>query len=151
MNKSEYMKEWRKRTGYVSPKRTAEEWRDYRRRKKLGLVPKPRKKMSPEEKREAYNQAMRKWNKTPNGRAYNLRRRDRVKDPLVKEYVGILMNDPCSYCNGPGGEIDHIVPVSKGGETVWDNLTAACRNCNAQKRDMSLLTFLLKRKGGGIS
>lgn len=40
-------------------------------------------------------------------------------------------------------EIDHIVPVSKNGSSDWDNLTAACRDCNAEKRDKPLLGFLL--------
>lgn len=35
--------------------------------------------------------------------------------------------------DGTGLEIDHIVPVSKGGKTVFDNLTVLCRPCNQFK------------------
>ena len=33
------------------------------------------------------------------------------------------------------GNIDHIVPRSRGGEHRWDNVAAACRDCNLRKRD----------------
>jgi 5-methylcytosine-specific restriction endonuclease McrA len=31
-------------------------------------------------------------------------------------------------------QFDHMTPVSRGGETVDENLTTACRDCNRQKR-----------------
>jgi 5-methylcytosine-specific restriction endonuclease McrA len=58
---------------------------------------------------------------------------------------GYLLRDPCSYCGGTAGEVDHIIPRSKGGSEDWDNLTATCRSCNARKRTIPLLTFLLRR------
>jgi 5-methylcytosine-specific restriction endonuclease McrA len=30
---------------------------------------------------------------------------------------------------------DHIIPVSRGGSSTWDNLQAAHRSCNSRKRD----------------
>lgn len=41
----------------------------------------------------------------------------------------------CQYCGGQAESIDHIVPKSKGGPHAWDNVVAACRRCNARKRD----------------
>lgn len=40
----------------------------------------------------------------------------------------------CQYC-GSGSELtfDHVVPRSKGGRTVWDNVCAACSPCNLRK------------------
>lgn len=32
-------------------------------------------------------------------------------------------------------EIEHVVPVSRGGLHSWDNVRLACAKCNAQKRD----------------
>jgi hypothetical protein len=54
----------------------------------------------------------------------------------------------CSYCGAPGSEaeleIDHIIPVSKGGSNHIANLTTACRTCNQQKSDS--LDFTSKKK-----
>jgi 5-methylcytosine-specific restriction endonuclease McrA len=30
---------------------------------------------------------------------------------------------------------DHVVPVSRGGECVWENCVTACKNCNQRKDD----------------
>jgi len=45
----------------------------------------------------------------------------------------------CSYCLEFVGydfaTNDHIVPVSKGGLTSWENCTLACKSCNNKKGD----------------
>lgn len=60
-------------------------------------------------------------------------------------YAKILRNDPCSYCGAPTEHLDHIVPLSKGGDHDWTNLTAACASCNLSKGTDSLLHFMLRR------
>lgn len=32
-------------------------------------------------------------------------------------------------------EIDHIIPIAKGGKTTYDNLQTLCHNCNVEKGD----------------
>lgn len=44
----------------------------------------------------------------------------------------------CQYCAAPAESIDHVVPRSKGGRHEWENVVAACRSCNAAKRDRYL-------------
>ncbi|MGI9600765.1 MAG: HNH endonuclease [Acidimicrobiales bacterium] len=44
----------------------------------------------------------------------------------------------CQYCGGRAESIDHVVPRSRGGGHTWDNVVAACRPCNASKRDRLL-------------
>ena len=44
----------------------------------------------------------------------------------------------CQYCGGGAESIDHVVPRSRGGAHVWDNVVAACRRCNATKGDRLL-------------
>lgn len=44
----------------------------------------------------------------------------------------------CQYCGGSAESIDHVVPRSRGGQHVWDNVVAACRRCNAFKGDRML-------------
>ncbi len=44
-------------------------------------------------------------------------------------------NHRCQYCGGHADSIDHVMPRSRGGMHVWENVTAACRGCNLKKRD----------------
>ena len=48
-------------------------------------------------------------------------------------------NNTCQYCDKqfPESEltIDHVIPRSKGGANVWENVAAACKPCNQKKRD----------------
>jgi len=41
----------------------------------------------------------------------------------------------CQYCGGVADSIDHVMPRSRGGMHVRENVTAACRPCNLRKRD----------------
>ncbi|ACU53636.1 HNH endonuclease [Acidimicrobium ferrooxidans DSM 10331] len=41
----------------------------------------------------------------------------------------------CQYCGGPAENVDHVIPRSRGGRHVWENVVAACRACNAAKSD----------------
>ena len=41
----------------------------------------------------------------------------------------------CQYCGAAAESIDHVVPRSRGGLHVWDNVVAACRRCNTRKED----------------
>lgn len=38
-------------------------------------------------------------------------------------------------------DVDHIVPINKGGKTVLENLQALCYTCNSQKRDLDDTDF----------
>ena len=41
----------------------------------------------------------------------------------------------CQYCGRHADSIDHVLPRSRGGEHIWENVAAACRRCNTRKRD----------------
>lgn len=41
----------------------------------------------------------------------------------------------CQYCGRHADSIDHVLPRSRGGEHIWENVAAACRRCNTAKRD----------------
>ena len=45
----------------------------------------------------------------------------------------------CRYCGATEKqddlEIDHIIPIAKGGKTTFDNLQTLCHNCNYKKSD----------------
>jgi 5-methylcytosine-specific restriction endonuclease McrA len=42
-------------------------------------------------------------------------------------------NNTCVYCGGQATEVDHIIPVSRGGTHVLSNLCASCKGCNASR------------------
>jgi 5-methylcytosine-specific restriction endonuclease McrA len=46
----------------------------------------------------------------------------------------------CVYCGTSNGRLtlDHVVPRSKGGESIWENVVTACAPCNLRKGDRSL-------------
>ena len=48
-------------------------------------------------------------------------------------------NGKCQYCEDyierKVATLDHVVPVSKGGKTTWENCTTACATCNSNKSD----------------
>lgn len=39
----------------------------------------------------------------------------------------------CAYCGREATTVDHIIPVSLGGDMHPTNLVAACRSCNSSK------------------
>lgn len=63
------------------------------------------------------------------------RRRDgRAIDELA-DAIHELLEQPCAYCGTTEEEIeiDHIVPLSRGGTNDPENLAPACRPCNRSK------------------
>ena len=59
--------------------------------------------------------------------------RNRV--PLSRRAVFARDGHRCQYCNRTAENIDHVVPRSRGGPHVWENVVASCRACNARKED----------------
>lgn len=52
----------------------------------------------------------------------------------------------CAYCNCGGRlTLDHIDPISKGGEHDIENAAVACNRCNSSKGDTPLLLWLATR------
>ena len=39
----------------------------------------------------------------------------------------------CAFCGKHATTVDHVNPVSKGGESTWLNTVAACQKCNHKK------------------
>ena len=41
----------------------------------------------------------------------------------------------CQYCGAerPTLTVDHVIPRSRGGESVWENIVASCAPCNRRK------------------
>lgn len=62
-------------------------------------------------------------------------RSPRAKVKLTRKEVFIRDNYTCQYCGRSTHDltIDHVVPRSRGGLHVWENLTSACKPCNHRK------------------
>jgi 5-methylcytosine-specific restriction endonuclease McrA len=51
----------------------------------------------------------------------------------------VLLRDRyrCQYCGREYASsfltLDHVVPISQGGKTQWDNVVTACKTCNTKK------------------
>jgi 5-methylcytosine-specific restriction endonuclease McrA len=59
----------------------------------------------------------------------------RAHAPLTRRAVFARDQWSCQYCGGTAENLDHVVPRSRGGQHVWENVVAACRRCNAKKED----------------
>ena len=61
--------------------------------------------------------------------------------------IQVLRRDAytCAYCGDTANEVDHRIAKVKGGEDTLDNLVAACRRCNIQKKDQDEAVFLAQR------
>lgn len=59
--------------------------------------------------------------------------RDKISKS-TREDVFDADNYKCTYCGSSEFlQIDHVIPLSKGGTNDRENLTTACRSCNLSK------------------
>ena len=52
-----------------------------------------------------------------------------LRDKYTCQYCGKLLKNPKDRT------IDHVIPKSRGGKTVWTNVVLCCRKCNLKKGD----------------
>jgi len=64
------------------------------------------------------------------------------KTEVVFSRHNLLLRDKytCQYCgkflkNPKDRTIDHVIPKSRGGKTVWTNVVLCCKKCNLKKGD----------------
>jgi 5-methylcytosine-specific restriction endonuclease McrA len=63
-----------------------------------------------------------------------------------KDISRLLMKD-CAYCKlRPSQHIDHIIPLSRGGDNSLGNLTGSCASCNLSKGSKFLMEWKRGRK-----
>ena len=63
-----------------------------------------------------------------------------VVAPYSKYNVFIRDDFTCQYCNTKPDllTIDHVLPKSKGGTTIYTNVVSSCKSCNLKKGDRTL-------------
>ena len=72
----------------------------------------------------------------------------RARAALNRRAVFARDGGRCQYCGATAENIDHVIPRSRGGQHVWENVVAACRPCNTRKEDRSLneVGLVLRRR-----
>ena len=108
-----------------------------------------------EENPERYMGCQNKYKKTEKGKATNQRgnfkRRAKYKEVInnltAEEWLNILRqyNFKCAYCGKDlfdlfiKPERDHVIPISKGGNNIKENIVPTCHSCNAKKSDKIII------------
>lgn len=59
----------------------------------------------------------------------------RARVALTRRAVFARDDWRCQYCGAPAENVDHVIPRSRGGQHVWENVVAACRRCNSRKEN----------------
>ena len=95
-----------------------------------------------EEKKIYYQEVEKPRSKTQEGRlADRLKKQKRrtltKMDTITKsDWMNICQkyDNCCAYCNGKVPlELDHIIPITKGGLHIVENIVPACKSCNSRK------------------
>ena len=91
-----------------------------------------------------------RYAQTPKGRAANMRRRARrrsvlagvVADLTADQWSEIVAEHGscCAYCGAKFTAslpitVDHVIPLSKGGQHTAGNVVPSCKPCNSRKKD----------------
>jgi len=61
--------------------------------------------------------------------------RDVHRRKITRKAVLARDSYTCQYCGREAGglTVDHVIPRSRGGESVWENIVASCAPCNRKK------------------
>ncbi len=57
-----------------------------------------------------------------------------------------LTNNSCIYCGNESESVDHLIPQSKGGESITTNCVPCCLSCNGKKSDSEALEWYRKQE-----
>lgn len=55
-----------------------------------------------------------------------------------QEFLAEYFAGRCAFCGAPADTWEHLVPVSKGGDSTPGNVVPACASCNSSKKDRDL-------------
>lgn len=105
---------------------------------------------NPEKKREINRRyAQRNPEIARNGnRARKARERDAPQFKVTSKFLRKLYSSPCTSCGSVQDiQMDHVVPLKKGGPHSEGNLQPLCQPCNASKQDKYMVYF---RKSRGL-
>lgn len=90
------------------------------------------------EQKAQRERAKRAWKKGVGGNGITAEQWERLK----KDYCYL-----CAYCGQKKPlEMDHVIPLHRGGKHDISNVIPACKSCNSRKGIFTLLVFLYRQK-----
>ena len=82
-----------------------------------------------------------------NTRRRNARRKENGIFTISKKELLKLSQQPCFYCGSKERlTVDHVIAIARGGRDSIGNLVSACKSCNSQKRDLTIMEWRKKRE-----
>lgn len=100
---------------------------------------------------ESYKRSKNKWRlENPEKfRSLKQKRRAKIRENgtfvISSKEIKRLYESSCFYCGSDNQiEIDHVIPISKGGRHSIGNLVSACKKCNRSKTNKYLVKWRLK-------
>jgi 5-methylcytosine-specific restriction endonuclease McrA len=103
------------------------------------------------ERHKRYNAISKKRNHlaiAADSRRRNARRKSNGVYAITKKELARLNRGPCFYCGATEQiTVDHIVAIARGGVDGIGNLVPACKSCNSQKRELTIMEWRKRKLG----
>lgn len=81
-----------------------------------------------------------------NTRRRNARRKANGIYKVTKKELQRLAQTPCFYCGSKERlTVDHVIAIARGGTDSIGNLVSACKSCNSQKRQLTIMEWRIKK------
>lgn len=74
-------------------------------------------------------------------------------DSKVIQELKLFLKNRCAYCNSlltGSYEVDHVIPLNRGGLNTVSNITLCCRPCNREKGDRTADEYFWWRMTRGL-
>lgn len=75
--------------------------------------------------------------------AHSRRRKCEPIKPKVQLEVLAEFDERCAYCHSPATTFDHIIPISKHGNSEKRNVVPSCVSCNSSKKNKDVLEWIV--------